>query len=167
MLNHIIRILLVFVTICAQAWGAVNINTANVSELQTLPGIGPSKAEAIAKYRSENGAFTSIEQLDAVPGIGPATMANLRPLVVLQEGDSPQTPTAVAPPAPKVGSMVNINNAPESVLTSLPGIGPSKAKAIIQDRETKGPFASCDDLQRVHGVGPATVVGLKSQCTVE
>ena len=61
--------------------GLVNINKATMSELDALPGIGPSKAAAILEYRGSHGAFTSIEQLDHVPGIGPATMAKLRPLV--------------------------------------------------------------------------------------
>ena len=48
----------------------VNINTANLTELDSLSGIGPSKAEAIIKYREENGNFKTIEEIKNVTGIG-------------------------------------------------------------------------------------------------
>ena len=44
----------------------VNINTANTDELQTLNGIGPSKASAIVSYREENGLFQTVEDLGQV-----------------------------------------------------------------------------------------------------
>lgn len=47
----------------------ININTAGVSELVNLPGIGTGKATAIVKYREENGAFKSCEDIMLVPGI--------------------------------------------------------------------------------------------------
>ena len=59
----------------------VNINTATLSELMTLPGIGETKAQAIINFRTSHGNFTSIDQLDNVPGIGPATINLLRPYV--------------------------------------------------------------------------------------
>ena len=48
----------------------VNINTASLTELQNLSGIGKSKAEAIIKYREQNGTFKNIEELLNVDGIG-------------------------------------------------------------------------------------------------
>lgn len=48
----------------------VNINTANSSELQKLPGIGPSLAESIVEYRKQNGRFASVEDIKKVSGIG-------------------------------------------------------------------------------------------------
>ena len=59
----------------------VNINTATLSELLTLPGIGETKAREIINFRTSHGNFTSIEALDNVPGIGPATINLLRPYV--------------------------------------------------------------------------------------
>lgn len=50
----------------------ININTASVNELDTLSGIGPSKAEAIIKYREEKGSFKKIEEIKNVTGIGEA-----------------------------------------------------------------------------------------------
>ena len=48
----------------------VNINTATVEELQTINGIGESKAKSIVEYRNENGSFKSIEDIKKVEGIG-------------------------------------------------------------------------------------------------
>ena len=48
----------------------VNINTATQTELETLPGIGPSLALKIINYRKENGKFKSIEELKNISGIG-------------------------------------------------------------------------------------------------
>jgi competence protein ComEA len=48
----------------------VNINNANVEELQALKGIGQAKAKAIVDYRTKNGKFTDLQQLTMVTGIG-------------------------------------------------------------------------------------------------
>jgi len=54
----------------AQKSGKVNINTANEKELDGLPGVGPSTAKAIIKYREQKGLFGSIEEIKNVSGIG-------------------------------------------------------------------------------------------------
>lgn len=56
----------------------VNINTANQSELETLPGIGPSLASRIIEYREQNGKFNTIEELKNVKGIGDAKFEDLK-----------------------------------------------------------------------------------------
>ena len=53
----------------AEAKGLVNINTASVSELTEINGIGESRAQAIISYREENGAFRSVEEIKNVSGI--------------------------------------------------------------------------------------------------
>ena len=60
---------------------------------------------------------------------------------------------------------INVNTATESELTGLPGIGPSKAAAIIEFRSTNGNFGSIDDLAKVNGIGAKTVAGLRSEAT--
>jgi len=59
----------------------INLNTANVQQLDTLPGVGPVMAAAIVAWRGVNGKFTSVEQLGEVDGIGPGRLEKLRPLV--------------------------------------------------------------------------------------
>ncbi|MDE5977265.1 MAG: helix-hairpin-helix domain-containing protein [Turicibacter sp.] len=56
----------------------VSLNQATMSELETLPGIGPSKATAIIQYREEFGKFKSLEELTNVSGIGEKTLEKLR-----------------------------------------------------------------------------------------
>lgn len=53
----------------------ININTANKEELKTLVGIGDAKADAIMKYREENGGFKAVEELTKVDGIGEKTLS--------------------------------------------------------------------------------------------
>jgi len=58
--------------------GKININTATVDELQTIPGIGPAKASAIIEYREKNGPFKKVEDLDNVSGIGEKTLEHIK-----------------------------------------------------------------------------------------
>jgi competence protein ComEA len=59
----------------------VNVNTADATALQELPGIGEVLSQAIIDYRTENGPFASVDELEDVSGIGPATLADIRDLV--------------------------------------------------------------------------------------
>lgn len=58
-----------------------------------------------------------------------------------------------APSSAYIGSRLNINRASQDELESLPGIGPSIAARIIEERETNGPFSSVQDIMRVSGIG--------------
>src|SRR5688500_19234627 len=65
-----------------------------------------------------------------------------------------------------VYAAVNINTATQVELETLRGIGPAKAKAILDYRKNKGSFKSVEDLQNVSGIGPATVQKLRKDITV-
>ena len=61
----------------------VDVNTATLEQLDTLPGIGPVTGQAILDWRSANGAFTTVDELLEVDGIGDATLADIRDLVTV------------------------------------------------------------------------------------
>ena len=63
-------------------------------------------------------------------------------------------------------SIISINTASESDLTTLDGIGPSKAKAIIEYRNANGPFKTIEDIKKVSGIGDAAFEKIKNRITV-
>lgn len=62
---------------------------------------------------------------------------------------------------------INVNSADAELLAELPGVGPSRAAAIIEERENNGAFTDADDLTRVSGIGPATVDRMRDQITFD
>ncbi|MEE0546719.1 MAG: helix-hairpin-helix domain-containing protein, partial [Peptococcaceae bacterium] len=61
----------------------VNINTASLEELETLPSIGEVRAQAIITYRETNGGFRTIEELQEVSGIGEKIFADVAPYITV------------------------------------------------------------------------------------
>ena len=62
--------------------------------------------------------------------------------------------------------LINLNSATSDQLDTLPGVGPSTAKAIISYRNRKGPFGKVEDLLNVPGIGPSKVAAIRDQVTV-
>ena len=65
------------------AGALVNLNAAGLSELDTLPGVGPVTAQKILDWRTQHGTFTSVDELLEVDGIGDKTLADIAPHVTL------------------------------------------------------------------------------------
>ncbi len=61
----------------------INLNSATVPQLETLPGIGRSTAERIVEYRQKSGGFKKVEDLMNVQGIGEKSFLKLKPLVTV------------------------------------------------------------------------------------
>lgn len=60
------------------AMAAVDLNSANQQQLESVKGIGPAKAKAILEYRQKNGPFKTVDDLTKVPGIKAGTLAKIK-----------------------------------------------------------------------------------------
>jgi competence protein ComEA len=81
----------------------------------------------------------------------------------------PTVPGAIPPADTSTANstpLINLNSATSAQLDTLPGVGPSTAKAIISYRNRKGPFGKVEDLLNVPGIGPAKIAALRDQVTV-
>ncbi len=124
----------------------VNVNEAEAEALAAIPGIGPQTANAIVQERNAGGLFYALEDLYRVKGVGPTAVGVLEPFVTLgNPGPRPK-------PQP-----VDINTADAETLQRLPHIGAVTAARIVVDRQDNGPYKDLQALQRVRGIGPATV----------
>lgn len=63
----------------------LDLNTATVEQLQKLPGIGPTTAKAIVRFREKSGPFRRVEELRAIRGITKKKLEKIRPLVTVKE----------------------------------------------------------------------------------
>ena len=125
--------LLLLVTLLAPAFciaGAlININTADEATLETLPGIGPSKAAAIITYRTDNGPFATIEDIENVSGIGPSTFAEIEPYITVGDtSPAAGASTQTASSTPSSGGAANYVPPPASLIVS----GPSDSTAYLE-----------------------------------
>ena len=130
-------LVLCWLGLCYSAQAAVNINTANQTELESLPGIGPVKAKAILEYRKKNGGFKSVDELTRVDGIGPVTLKNARNDIVLDASATSKPRALSAYPKSHADSKKTLKQAaPAATLLKTP-IQPTRAnKAIVVPAKT-------------------------------
>jgi competence ComEA-like helix-hairpin-helix protein len=137
----------------------IDPNRATSVELDRLPGVGPSTADAIVRSRDQEGPFGRPEDLTRVRGIGPATVARIADHL---DFTTPVLGRARAPAGPVP---VDLNRASAEALQELPGVGPALARRIVEARAA-APFRSVEDLARVRGIGPVAVERLRGRVTV-
>jgi competence protein ComEA len=138
----------------------VDVDRASAAELVRLPGIGPGLAARIVADREAHGAFGSLEGLARVPGLGDVTLKRLARSTAFSGRARPAASTGLEAPR------VSVNRATVAELEALPGIGPSLARAIVEERARGGPFRSAADLERVPGIGPALVRRLTTRIRI-
>jgi competence protein ComEA len=164
----------------------VDINTADQKALESLPGVGPATAKEIIKGRP----YKSVDDLANVKGIGKTKLEKIKPLLTLGGQPAAQAPAAAgatagaaaskattatqaAQKAPtdakKAGKVsipagsININTASKEQLVALPGIGNTKAQAIIDGR----PYQKPEDIMKVKGIKQKTYDKIKDLITVQ
>jgi competence ComEA-like helix-hairpin-helix protein len=136
----------------------IDIETAGASELARLPRVGPRLAKTIVADRETHGPFGALAGLDRVSGVGPGLLKLIASHVVF--GGKPATEDSVSPVS------VDLNSATLEELDGLPGIGRSRAAAIVQYRTQHGPFGQLEDLGRVPGFGPAALERLREHISL-
>jgi competence protein ComEA len=169
---------------------SLDLNRADQADLLQLPGVGEGLARRILERRDQLGGFRSVDDLRSVRGIGPATLEQLRAFVHVvpydeEEEGGPSAPPFAGPvsasgPAPpgkaaarrtsgkKVppASPLDLNRASAAELERhLEGIGPAKAKSIVEARAQR-PFASVEDLCRVKGIKAKTLERIRPHIAV-
>lgn len=140
----------------------LDLNSASAVELAQVPGLGPSRSEAIVSHRTLYGSFSDPQDLTSVPGIGPARAAKIRDTLQVDSLSSTSPPSSVGK-AQKIQlgePPINLNIASEQELQRLPGIGPALASRIVQARSIQL-FETVDDLRRVRGIGAKTLENLR------
>ena len=113
--------------------GRVNINTATIEELMSLPGIGEVRAKRILENRKDSGFFRSVDDLQRIAGIGVGTVKNLVDLVEIR---------------------LDINKARGSEFEAL---GFPNGDKIVKFRDENGSFGSVEDLKKVPGIDAGLV----------
>jgi competence protein ComEA len=160
----------------------VDINTADQKALESLPGVGPVMAKAIIQGRP----YKSVDDLANVKGIGKSKLEKIKPLVTVGGPPAAQVPAAAGAAAPKAATTtqapqkapaeakkagkvavpagpININTASKEQLDVLPGIGKTKAQAIIDGR----PYQKPEDIMKVKGIKQKTYDKIKDMITVQ
>ena len=78
----------------------VDLNVANIKELEQLPGVGPTTAKAIIDFRTKSGRFHRVEDLLVIRGISEAKLKKMRPYITVGPPPAAKPATTTKPPAP-------------------------------------------------------------------
>jgi competence protein ComEA len=150
----------------------VDADRATAAELARLPRVGLGLAKRIVADREARGPFGGPAGLDRVSGIGAGLLATLGPHLAFSGPSSSPVPLPItpiqpsAPAEPSGTEPVDLNLADASSLDALPGVGPARARAIVEYRQVNGPFRAVQELSRVPGIGPAALARLQGHVRV-
>ena len=111
----------------ASATAMLDLNTATLEQLNDLPGIGPSKAKAIVEGRP----YTSLADFESKGIVANSAFDKFKDQVTVAAVAAKAKPAAEAKAS---GGVIDLNTATVEELNALPGIGPAKAKAIVEGR---------------------------------
>jgi len=143
-----------------------DLNSVTLEELKTIPKIGEKKAKDILSFREQNG-FGSRADLMNIKGIGEKTFMKIKDYFYKFEGEKKNFGENELFEQEIIIIKININTATEEDLTTLIGIGPAKAKRIIELRKKLGRFNDVNQLLEVKGIGPKTLDKFRKQICLE
>ena len=121
----------------------LDINQADSTEWESLPGIGPTLAGRIVKYRNRLGGFHRIEQVGEVYGLADSVFRSIEKRLRFEQERQPHK--------------INVNNATFEQLSKHPYIPYKTARAIIAYRDQHGPYAGREDMMRIALLTPAAL----------
>lgn len=144
----------------------IDINRADTTQFQALPGIGSVLSNRIIKYRTHLGGFTHIGDLRKVYGLSPETFEKIQPWLTLdttgiRSSVPPAQASEISPPIVLLPDTLegdlpleglDLNMADSASLEKLPGIGPVLAQRIIRYREIIGYYSQKRHLLQVYGM---------------
>ncbi len=139
-----------------------DLNSVTLEELKTIPKIGEKKAKDILSFREQNG-FESRADLMKIRGIGEKTFLKIKDYFYEFEGEKKNFGVNELFEQEVIITKININIATEEDLMTLIGIGPSKAKRIIELRRKLGKFSDVNQLLEVKGIGHKTLDKFRKQ----
>lgn len=130
------------------------VATPGVYELDASARINDAvQAAGGLTEQADTSTLNLAEQLSDGQKIHVPAQGEEPPAVAEQTSGAGEAPAAVATTGAVQGGLLNINKATVEEFDALPGVGPSTAEAIVEDRKNNGPFASVEDLMRVSGIG--------------
>ncbi|GIW88324.1 MAG: hypothetical protein KatS3mg108_2648 [Isosphaeraceae bacterium] len=137
----------------------VDLNRATADELLRLPQLGKSTVERIIRGRP----YRSVDDLARV-GVAQRTIAYLREISIVGPPTAPPPRQAQHPAGHRaaVDERIDLNTADAKTLQTLPGVGPTLSRALIDHR----PYSSIDDLRRVPGISPDRFAVLRNRVVV-
>ncbi|MCM3705229.1 MULTISPECIES: helix-hairpin-helix domain-containing protein [Cytobacillus] len=152
-----------------QAEQVMQTMKADIKGAVKKPGVYEAKeGERVIDLLEKAGGLT--EEADSTKINFALKITDEMVIYVPEEGEILEEALAVAGNVEVKGQQdsrkVNLNGADETELLTLPGIGPSKAAAIIEHRDTNGPFKNIEDLKLISGIGDKTFEKLKEHISV-
>lgn len=143
----------------------IDINTADISIIMQLPGIGPGLAKQIINNRP----YSTIDDLLNVPGIGEKRLSRIKEFIELPEGKTQNIPGSGTQTAAtdRFHGKLDLNKATAEQLSNIPSIGPILAQAITDYREKIGKFKNLDELVNVPRIGQKTYEKIKAYLYIE
>ena len=152
-----------------------NLNVVSQSDLIKLHGIGVKTAEAVVKYRKENGPFRNFDELLKIPNIGPKRLEILLQNFIITSTTKKANSVAKTfslknksndRSKGRCATKPNLNVVSQSDLTKLHGIGVKTAQAVVKYRKENGPFQDFDELLKIPNVGPKRLEILQQNFTI-